>query len=75
LPIRESQQIGGHSHLSITLGAGSDADHGNGEPPAQFCGQAVRDVFHHQGKTPPGFQGQGLLLQTLLGERIGGLSP
>jgi len=75
LPIREAQQIGGHPHLSITLGAGSDADHGNGEPPAKLHGQAVRDVFHHQGETPPGFQGQGLLLQTLLGEGIGGLPP
>jgi hypothetical protein len=75
LAIRESQQIGGHPHLPITALAGSDADHGNGEPPAELCGQAIGDVFHHEGETPPGLQGQSLLLQTLLGAGIGGLPP
>ena len=75
MAIRESQQIGGHPHLPITALAGSDADHGNGEPPAELCGQAIGDVFHHEGETPPGLQGQSLLLQTLLGAGIGGLPP
>jgi len=75
LAIRESQQIGGHPNLTITACAGPDADHGDGEPAAELRGQAVGDVFHHQGETPSGLQGQGLLLQALLGEGVGGLTP
>jgi hypothetical protein len=75
LAIREAKQVGCHPHLTITARSSSDADHGNGEPPAELRGQAVGDVFYHQGETSPGLQGQGLLQQTLLGARIGGLAP
>jgi hypothetical protein len=75
LAIRESQQIRCHPHLSITPLAGSDADHWDGELPAELRGQTVWDVLHHQGETPSGLQGHGLLPQTLLRAGIGSLSP
>jgi len=74
LPLRETEQISGDAHLAITAVAGADADHRDGQLGAEAGSQLRRHVLQHQREAAGRLQIQGGAAQTLLADRIVGLT-